>query len=219
MVKHVPPEPPAPAAPPGPEAREESGTKEHILTVAERVFGDLGYAKATTRRIAQEAGIAPGLLFYYFKTKHDLYEAVVYTALGEVARVVLTESRDDLKPPDTMRAFVGWFLNFTATHQALMKIFLRELIDGGELIKEISEKFVRPMLERGELFIGKGIEDGYFRDVNPAQFLLNFVGAVTVGCTSRPVIEAVSGVDAMSPAALEERRKSILRQIERTLIA
>jgi len=47
--------------------------KARILQAALRVFAEKGYAEATTRAIAAEAGVANGLLFYHFKDKKALF--------------------------------------------------------------------------------------------------------------------------------------------------
>jgi AcrR family transcriptional regulator len=47
-----------------------------ILNAAERVFGTHGYAGASMRTIADEAGVAQALLHYHYSTKDNLYAAV-----------------------------------------------------------------------------------------------------------------------------------------------
>lgn len=47
-----------------------------ILAAAERVFGTHGYAGASMRQIAEEAGVAQALLHYHYASKDRLYEAV-----------------------------------------------------------------------------------------------------------------------------------------------
>ena len=47
-----------------------------ILNAAERVFGEHGYAGASMRNIADEAGVAQALVHYHYATKDKLYEAV-----------------------------------------------------------------------------------------------------------------------------------------------
>jgi len=47
-----------------------------ILNAAERVFGTHGYAGASMRLIADEAGVAQALLHYHYSTKDNLYSAV-----------------------------------------------------------------------------------------------------------------------------------------------
>ncbi len=48
-----------------------------ILDSAETVFANSGYQGATMREIAERAGVAQGLIHYHFKTKEDLFEAMI----------------------------------------------------------------------------------------------------------------------------------------------
>ncbi|WP_186051864.1 TetR/AcrR family transcriptional regulator [Burkholderia gladioli] len=47
-----------------------------ILNAAERAFGEHGYAGASMRTIAEDAGVAQALVHYHYATKDKLYEAV-----------------------------------------------------------------------------------------------------------------------------------------------
>jgi AcrR family transcriptional regulator len=52
--------------------RKKRQTRQHIQSVAFRLFAENGYANTTTDQIAQTAEIAIGTLFRYFPTKEDL---------------------------------------------------------------------------------------------------------------------------------------------------
>ncbi len=56
---------------------EADPTRDRILQAAGRVFGDLGYARATTRAIAAEAGVNEVTLFRHFRKKENLFAAVI----------------------------------------------------------------------------------------------------------------------------------------------
>jgi TetR/AcrR family transcriptional regulator, regulator of cefoperazone and chloramphenicol sensitivity len=67
---------------PGPRRRPKHGgyargdeTRANIVQTAIRVFGDRGYAQASTREIATEAGVNPPALQYYFGGKEGLHRA------------------------------------------------------------------------------------------------------------------------------------------------
>jgi AcrR family transcriptional regulator len=51
--------------------------RKEILDAARKLFSERSYASVSTTEIAQEAGIARGLLNHYFGTKRDLYLEVV----------------------------------------------------------------------------------------------------------------------------------------------
>lgn len=51
----------------------EPDKQQRILEAVLKEFATQGYDKASTNRIVQEAGIAKGMLFYYFKNKQELF--------------------------------------------------------------------------------------------------------------------------------------------------
>ncbi len=46
--------------------------KAEILDVAEKLFQEKGYTKATTDDILSATGIARGMLYYHFKSKEEI---------------------------------------------------------------------------------------------------------------------------------------------------
>jgi AcrR family transcriptional regulator len=52
-------------------------TRERILEAAFRTLSRKGYESTTVKDIADEAGVAPGLVHYYFRSKQELVLAVL----------------------------------------------------------------------------------------------------------------------------------------------
>jgi AcrR family transcriptional regulator len=65
------------------EMRAES--QRRLLDAARRTFARLGYDRATVRDIAEEAGVAQGLLYNYFRSKDDLLREVFREGARDVA--------------------------------------------------------------------------------------------------------------------------------------
>ncbi|MEU8510870.1 helix-turn-helix domain-containing protein [Kitasatospora sp. NPDC048722] len=58
--------------------RGERGEQaEKITTAARRSFATRGYAATSLRSVAQDAGVDPGLVHYYFRSKTRLLEAIM----------------------------------------------------------------------------------------------------------------------------------------------
>ncbi|OBH79015.1 TetR family transcriptional regulator [Mycobacterium scrofulaceum] len=55
-----------------PKARD-STTRDMLIDATIRIMVDEGYAAATSRRVAAEAGVKPALVHYYFPTMDELY--------------------------------------------------------------------------------------------------------------------------------------------------
>lgn len=52
-------------------------TRDQILSAAETLFADHGREATTTEKVGQRARVSPGMLFYYFSTKDELFTAVL----------------------------------------------------------------------------------------------------------------------------------------------
>jgi AcrR family transcriptional regulator len=57
---------------------EEPGRRGQIIRAAATVLGRMGYSDSSIKQIALEAGVAPGLVHYYFASKEELLVAVVH---------------------------------------------------------------------------------------------------------------------------------------------
>ncbi len=67
-------------------------TKEQILTVAEELFAELGYAGTSLRRVIKEAGVNLSAVHYHFGSKEELFRAVV----ARTAQPIVTKSLEQL---------------------------------------------------------------------------------------------------------------------------
>jgi AcrR family transcriptional regulator len=63
-------------------------TKEQIITVAERLFAEYGFAGTTLRNVVSEAGVNLAAVSYHFGSKEELFRAVV----ARFARPVVAQS-------------------------------------------------------------------------------------------------------------------------------
>ena len=63
-------------------------TRARIVEAALRVFADEGYSRASTRQIAEAAGVTPPALQYYFDSKEGLHRACAQFIVGEFWRTL-----------------------------------------------------------------------------------------------------------------------------------
>jgi AcrR family transcriptional regulator len=100
--------------------------RRQLLDRAVQLFAEHGYDELSMARIAREAGISKPLLYHYFPSKRQLFEA----ALGQAAEEHLAHVAPDASSLDV---FLGWI---EANAQAYLKLMrsagipeVRELID------------------------------------------------------------------------------------------
>lgn len=64
--------------------KEAKERKNEILDVAERLFGAKGFDYTSTGDILNEVGIARGTLYYHFKSKEDILDAMIDRMTGRL---------------------------------------------------------------------------------------------------------------------------------------
>src|SRR5258707_479575 len=72
----------------------ESGTRERILVVAERLFREIGYQKTTVADIAKVLRMSPANVYRFFDSKKAIHEGVARGLMGEVeeaAQAIVTK--------------------------------------------------------------------------------------------------------------------------------
>lgn len=78
--------------------RKGQERREKILEVAEEVFAQKGFNGASLEEIAEKVGVTKPALYYYYRSKKELYNAVFWNNLYWVESIQLTgEPKEDLK--------------------------------------------------------------------------------------------------------------------------
>jgi AcrR family transcriptional regulator len=92
--------------------RERVG-KDRVMTVALKLFLVNGYAGTSVKSVADELGISPPALYWYFESKEELYVAVIEQAMQDFITYVrdsLTDSDPVFRLSQLVRAHVTWQL-------------------------------------------------------------------------------------------------------------
>jgi len=84
----------------------------HILATARGILLRDGYQGMTIRNVARAAGISPGNLTYYFRTKEDLFCSIVESVLERyIARVTELQDAHAGDPDERFRAFIRFLVD------------------------------------------------------------------------------------------------------------
>jgi len=171
--------------------------RREILAAAARVFASKGFAKATTREIADEADVAEGTLYNYFRGKREMLLALadeMETPLD--AAMIAVSGRDD------RAAIVALFeaaLAFSETQIPFLRALLSEAWVDDDLLEQFFTARLARVEERLRAYIAERIAAGVFRPFDPA------LGArIVVGMYLGLMLPIVRGIAPLpSP---EERR-------------
>ena len=82
-----------------PRKRAADGRRAELVEAAARVVSRDGVAAATTRRIAEEAGLPQGLVHYWFASKDELLQEVITSLLSQFEEAALAPPGADAQDP------------------------------------------------------------------------------------------------------------------------
>ncbi len=102
--------------------------KEVILEAAARLFAKNGYARTSTVALAQEAGVAEGTIFRHFKSKEDLFIALILRLKEKLVQEVYhyLEMQDHENGIDLINSTVKAVYLFMRKNSADFALLLRD---------------------------------------------------------------------------------------------
>ena len=128
-----------------------------IMETAIEEFASKGFASASTRDIAEKAGVSEALIFKYYHNKKNLFQKVVFPHIFNLlAPLAVNRVAELLKQNhSTFREFAMSLLRerieFVLTHTNYLKILLQEIFINEELQSNVQEQFyelVWPIMEK-----------------------------------------------------------------------
>ena len=108
-----------------------------ILDAAQRVYAEHGFRGATTRRIAELAGVNEVTLFRIFGSKDALLEQAVRP--NATRREVAVLTGDPVDPEAELTAWVGAQLNFLRERRSLIRKTMSEIEERPQLLDCVRE--------------------------------------------------------------------------------
>ncbi|MBC3766135.1 TetR family transcriptional regulator [Neptunicella marina] len=103
---------------------EAAATRDQLLDSAESVFFDKGFANTTLMDVANHAGLTRGAIYWHFKNKHDLFEAMierVHLPIEALAEACADENETD--PLGKFKEFSVQLIRLIATDKRQQRVF------------------------------------------------------------------------------------------------
>jgi AcrR family transcriptional regulator len=149
-------------------ARPASDLSPRIVHAARERFLLEGVDGASLRQIAKDAGTNIGMVYYYFKTKDELFLAVV----EEVYVVMLADFAkaldDGLPPEQRIERLYQRIARMDDTEFKVLRLILREALISSKRLQSLAERFEHGHLPMIGRLMQQGLAEGRFRsDVHP----------------------------------------------------
>jgi len=161
-------------------------TKYAIMEASVKIFAQKGFNGATTKEIAQAAGIAEGTIFRHFPTKTAILYGIVDSFIPLIGVDSLGQILSECQEMDKETALRHIIQNRFETilgGKDLIKVILTEIQYDPTLRETYFERVYRPIQQMLNDFFTARIGKGDFKEVNPRlitslmlSFIVFFVG-------------------------------------------
>lgn len=161
--------------------RVKEGNKEKdIIEAAVNVFAEFGFHRSKISKIAEEANVAAGSVYVYFKNKDDILQQIfeylwkkIYLEFEGLYKNL------EISSAEKIDAMIDVVFDVFSENPAAAKVFVNEQqhlqIDGKMKFVEYYEKFFKEAKE----IVSRGARDGIFSNsVDIPSFRIFILGAI-----------------------------------------
>ncbi len=145
-----------------------SNTKEQLLKATLKLISEKGYLGATTREIAQEAGVTELTLFRHFGSKERLFEELLKSHTFLPMLKGLLPELEGLSLEDALTLIATRFLLSLKERKSMVKIMYSEVTSYPVKIREVYNKFLAEIRTTLSSYLESQQHNGYLRkNVSP----------------------------------------------------
>lgn len=115
-----------------PKSRDAERTRCAVLDAAEALFADRGFAATSMADVGAHAGVSRGTPGYLFRSKGELYRAVVDRSFADALEAVragrLRAMRSGRPAADVLEGAVSDYVDFVTAHPKFVRLIQREAL-------------------------------------------------------------------------------------------
>jgi TetR/AcrR family fatty acid metabolism transcriptional regulator len=180
--------------------------RRQILDAAVRAFAQKGYHACRVSDIAEEAGVAYGLVYHYFESKEAVLEAVFRDTWGIMLQAIQAVEDSEPSPREQLRKTAAIVLRTWRDQPDLVRVLVREVTRSGEqLQREVGE--IQHAFEALQRIVERGQQQGVFRtDVNP-----RFAAWIVYGALEEILTGWVMGQLPDAPDDVADAERGVVR--------
>jgi TetR/AcrR family fatty acid metabolism transcriptional regulator len=153
--------------------------RRQILDAAIRVFARQGFHSTRVADIADEAGVAYGLVYHYFKSKDEVLNELFTERWSLLLAAIDEADRGAASPREKLEAVASFIVDSYRHDPELMKVIIVEVTRAANSFGRTHLPEIRKAYESIGRIVAEGQQAGAFRrDVDPTFASMYFYGAI-----------------------------------------
>ena len=171
--------------------QENADRRQQILEAALKVFSTKGFHKATNKDIAQAAGgISPGLIYWYFKDKEDLFLSIIRERAAIFQLADHPERLMELPPREGLALIGRTYLSIFKVpgNVAILRMLIGEAIRFPQIAEMFYKQAARRFLELLSQYLQHQVDLGRLRPHNTQIAARSFLGMFVVNVVTRELM-------------------------------
>ncbi|WP_331775117.1 TetR/AcrR family transcriptional regulator [Sulfurospirillum sp. 1612] len=200
--------------------RNTTVSKKLILENAIKLFSTKGYGSSSMEELATMCGLNKAMIFYYFKNKQGLYDAVIEMVIDEIYQTVHHDEEKVQDPMAELEYFIKTYASFACVHPYLPALLLRELSASGAAISEKLFFKMRKLFVHFSDILRRGEEEGIFKDAIPMVLYFMVLGTINLIITTKPLrikAQEIEGIDTCAQCDINDMSEYLVKKIKKML--
>lgn len=153
-------------------SRIQTENRDRILEAALDIFSREGFRGASIDEIARHAGMSKPNLFYYYKRKEDIYQALLNRILEGWAEP-LEHINADGDPQSEIISYIRRKVEIAKNHPRESRLFANEIMRGAEHFKDVLAGEHKLLVDEKAKIIRKWMRDGKLIKTDPHHLIFS----------------------------------------------
>ena len=160
-------------------AQPAADKRRQILDAAVRVFARRGFNGCRVSDIADEAGVAYGLVYHYFRSKDEVLDTLFLERWNVMLAVIRELDGHDMSPREKLSAITAFIVDSYRHDPDLMKVIIVEVTRAANSFGHTHVEKIREAYGLIGAIVQRAQEQGTFKDtVTPRFAAMAFYGAI-----------------------------------------
>ncbi|MHC9543594.1 MAG: TetR/AcrR family transcriptional regulator [Vulcanimicrobiota bacterium] len=170
--------------------RDSHKAQENILKAAQQLFAERGFWGTSVQDIADRAHVNKAMLFYYFKSKENLYFTLLDRILSDVTARLKNQIETQTSPGEKLKSLFDLYADLATEkqHFDVFKILFQDIMGPCDRVKDSIKGHIGQVNSLIEGVIAQGISTGEFRNADPHLTALSIMGIMYVFARHRIMI-------------------------------